>query len=193
MCTCQPDASSIEFEPLLFARYDLSVEFVRRRRLVRDQMAKRWARLRANSDAAIVGELAHVCAIEPLHLNRQWERLIVEPCGQVEGTGKPCFHYRSFVHFSGDAELWDLSAGDLDCPEAEGAIAYYEYVSRVIETTEERARQILARRVDAVARNMVAQRPRIDSFNRSLGSFVARELAKRRRLPDLSRWWDLSS
>lgn len=192
MCTCQPDASSVEFEPALFARYDLSVEFARRRRLVRRLMAKRWSRLRVNSDAEIVRELVLVCAIEPLHLEYQWERLVVEPCGQIEGTREPCFYFRSFIHFRGDVELWDLSAGELDCPEAEGTVAYNDYVSGVIETTEERARQVFARRIDAVTSNIAAQKARIAAFNRSLRPFAARELANRRRLPDLSKWWDLS-
>lgn len=193
MCTCQPDAYCVEIEPRLFARYDLSVEFMRRRRMVRELMARSWTELRGMSDNEIVRDVALVCAIEPLHLDRQWERIVVEPCGRAAGSGEPCFFYRSFIHFGGDAELWNLSSGDTDCPGAEGAVAYYEYVTGVIETTEERARQMIARRVDAVTRNMTAQRPRINTFNRSLGSFAARELAKRRRLPDLSRWWDLST
>jgi hypothetical protein len=191
MCTCRPYACDIEFEPVLFARYDLSVEFARRRRLVRELMAKRWSRLRLNSDAEIVRELVLVCAIEPLELNRQWERLVVEPCGQIEGTGEPCFYFRSFIHFSGDAELWNLSAGELNCPEAEGTVAYYEYVSGVIETTEERARRVFADRIDAVTSHMEAQKQHIAAFKR-LKPFAARELVERRRLPDFSKWWDLS-
>lgn len=110
MCECHPNADFLSaYEPALFQRYDLAAEFLRRRRLVKDLLAERWPRLHKEADAEIVRELVCVCSIVPLRLDREHERLMVDEVGVVAESAQPCYLYRRFIPFEGDAELWHLS------------------------------------------------------------------------------------
>jgi len=189
MCECRPDADILaEFEPALFQRYDLSVEFFRRRRLVTHLLGERWLGLDMMTDAEIVRQLVCVCSIEPLRLDREHERLVVEHVGVVAETGQPCRLYRRFIPFSGDAELWQLAPGDYVDPRATGEVAYLEYVTAVLETTKRAALEILNERSKVIEGTIAAQRDRIAAFNNGLAAFIAREVAKWRQCGELLRW-----
>ncbi|HZF95524.1 MAG TPA: hypothetical protein VEZ20_11720 [Allosphingosinicella sp.] len=191
MCECHPDADLLcGYEPALFQRYDLAAEFLRRRRLVKDLLAQRWPRLHRVKDAEIVRELVCVCSIEPLRLNRKQERLMVEDVGLATETGQPCYLYRRFIPFEGDAELWYLSPGPNVDRRASGEVAYLEHITGVLDLSEDSALQILDERAEIVERAIAAQGARIATFNKGLAAFVAREVAKWRRCSHLVRWWE---
>jgi hypothetical protein len=191
MCDCQPHADLLcGYEPALFQRYDLAAEFLRRRRLVKDVLAERWPRLHRVGDAEIVRELLCVCSIAPLRLDRKQERLRVDDVGLITETAQPCYLYRKFVPFEGDAELWHLSpAANVD-RRAGGEVAYLEYFTGVLEISEGSALQILDERIKIVERTIAAQQARIVTFNKGLAAFVGREVAKWRHSNHLVRWWE---
>lgn len=191
MCECQPDAAMLaDYEPPLFQRYDLSVEFLRRRRRARRLLEERWSRLHMQEDADIVRNLLLSCSILPLRFFHEHARLVVEEIGAVDGTGERCYLYRKFIPFEGDEELWHLSAGPDANGEAVGEVAYREYVTAVLEVSEESASLILNEQTELADRMIAAQQPRIAAFDKGLAAFVARELAKRRRRDEVSRWWE---
>jgi hypothetical protein len=187
MCECQPDIAMFsEFEPPLFRRYDLSVEFLRRRRRARDLIAERWTNLRQKDDDEVLAEIVEQCRIEPLRLVRDHERLVVEPSGRCE-TGQSCYFFRKFIPYAGDVELWDLSpAPDLEM-RAEGAVSYLEYVTGVLDVDERSAIRHLNGQVRNADRIIALQEGRIRLFNQTLRKTVMRELAKLRCLNPL--WW----
>jgi hypothetical protein len=191
MCECQPDIVMFaEFEPPLFRRYDLAVEFARRRRRVKDHLVDRWAALQSESDDQITAEVLEICSIEPLRLAIQHERLVVEPSGYDSDTYEPCYFYRKFIPFAGDRELWDLSPGAAAAEvEAEGAICYLEYVTSTCHSNEEWALKQLATQVEAANRMIALQEGRIRLFNESLVKTVDRELRKLRRAQS-GEWWE---
>lgn len=191
MCECQPDAALLaDYEPPLFQRYDLSVEFLRRRSRARRLLQERWPRLHLQEDADIVRNLLLSCSVLPLRFFHEHARLVVEEIGAVEGTSERCNLYRKFIPFEGDEELWHLSAGPDPDGEAVGEVAYREYVAAVLEVSEESALQILDRETELAEQMIAAQETRIAAFNKRLAGFVARELAKRRRQDQVGRWWE---
>ena len=191
MCECQPDAAMFaDYERPLFQRYDLSVEFLRRRRRARRLLEEKWSRLYMQEDADIVHNLLLSCSILPLRFFHEHARLIVEESGVVAGTKERCYLYRKFIPFEGDEELWHLSAGPDVEGEAVGEVAYREYVTAALEVSEESAFQILDRETELAEQMIAAQQTRIAAFNKGLAAFVARELAKRRRQNQVSRWWE---
>ncbi len=190
MCDCQPDIVMFaEFQPPLFQRYDLSVEFLRRRRQARDLMDAQWVDLRSMPDEEITTSIAQSCAIEPLRLVTGHARLIVEPTPYTARDGRTCHFYRKFIPFAGDAELWELSPSPFACGEAEGAIAYLEYVTSTLEVNEQCALRQLDQQVARAERLIALQLLRIEPFNGSLQSMVRREVARRRRVEVLP-WWE---
>ena len=191
MCDCQPHADVLsEYQPPLFQRYDLTVEFLRRRRLVKTLLAERWSRLHMIADEEILRELVCVCSIAPLRLDHEHERLLVEDAGVVAETQQPCYLYRKFIPFDGDVELWHLSPGAEEDSSTAGEVAYLEYVTSVLELSEESALPVLNKQTELAERMISAQHARIVTFNRGLPAFVARELAKWRRQDQVSRWWE---
>jgi hypothetical protein len=190
MCECQPDIVLFaEFQPPLFRRYDLAVEFLRRRRRVKEVLTERWGELRSMPDGEITAEVSRLCAIDPLRLAVEHQRLVVEPSGYAIETGKACHFYRTFIPFAGDAELWDLSPGPgAETVEAEGAISYLEYSTWVLETEERSALKQLANQIQAANRIIALQEGRVRLFNNSLPATVERELRKRRAEREV--WWE---
>lgn len=181
MCECQPDAATFwEFQPLLFERYDMAVEFARRRDRITPLLASRWSQLRSKSDDEIARYIVQLCSIEPLCLMDGEARLLVEPCGVEHDTGRPCYFYRKFIPFCGDAELWDLSpAWGLE-GEVEGQISNAEFVVGVLHTDEAGALEHLHRQTKAAQERMELQKPRITEFAKALPTIVQHQIARRR-------------
>lgn len=190
MCECRPDLGDfLEFQPALFKRYDLSVEFLRRRRWVRELMTARWPQLRSHPDDQIVANIVGLCQIEPLRLHVGDERLLVEPYGEVGDTGETCYFFRKFVYFTGDAELWDLYPIAGLSEEVEGSVSNFEFATGVLAVDEKSAFQELSKQVHRARLMIALQEERIRDFNRSLFPIGRRQVAKLRG-EILGDWWE---
>jgi hypothetical protein len=179
MCECQPQAAMFwAFQPALFERYRMSVEFSRRRQRVEDLLSSGWAELRSKADSEITCKIVEQCAITPLRLVVEHERLVVEPTAFADDPDE--LFYRKFIPFAGDVELWHLSPTDGIEDPVLGQICYLEFVVGVLDTDEGAALRALDGHVEAAGRVIELQSARITHFNKTLPGIVRRELGRRR-------------
>jgi hypothetical protein len=168
--TANADLWYAEFQPALFADFDIQALFERRLELAGQQLS----RIAQLSDDAVSPQIAS--AVEPLR--PFWDQMTStkQLAGPLQGGGE-CFEYLYRVPYEGDASLWMLNPYECKDGFPEGCEYRGNVETVILATADEEASRFYGEFVDRVEWFLAEQQVRITAFNSAL-PYLARARAR---------------